>query len=85
MNQNIPPIVNNALRITINLEYAEPRLDKILLQALHDQNDNQDLKKVSRSGLKELFAKGKVLIKGQNAKPSSSLAKGITYIDIKLD
>lgn len=82
MANNIPPVQPNAFRVVIDLQYPESRLDKVLLQALQKQNENEKLKNISRGGLKELFAKGKILIKGQNSRPSSSLAKGVTYIDI---
>jgi len=80
--QNIPPIPSNSFRITVNLDYAEKRMDKVLLQALQNQDENAELKKMTRALMKSLFAKGKIMIKGQRARPSSALAKGTTYIDI---
>jgi hypothetical protein len=80
---NIPPVPENSFRVIIKLEYAESRMDKVLLTALHNQTENQELMKVTRSGLKSLFANGKIVIKGQVARPASGLAKGITYIDIR--
>ena len=86
-NQNvpenlIPPRPPKSHRITLNLNYRESRIDNILLQALRDQSENMTLKNISRSGLKDLFSDSKILIKGQRAKSSSALAKGITYVDI---
>lgn len=54
----------------------------VLMEALRNQSRNLDLKILSRTGFKELFAKKHIRIKGQPAKPSSTLALGITYIDI---
>lgn len=82
MQDHIPPQAKNSFRIVLELNRAEKRLDSVLLQALRDQNDNIDLKNISRVAFKELFKKGSVLIKGQNARTSSALAKGITYVDI---
>jgi hypothetical protein len=72
----------NSARIVLDLARPEKRLDSVLLKALRDQNDNLDLREISRVDFKALFNQGKILIKGQRATPSSSLAKGITYIDI---
>lgn len=72
----------NSFRIAINLDYAEPRMDNILLNALRGQNENDTLKAMSRTLLKDLFTNKRVLIKGQRAKSSSALAKGTTYVDI---
>ncbi|MEK6627248.1 MAG: hypothetical protein AABY53_01375 [Bdellovibrionota bacterium] len=82
MQDHIPPQAKNSFRIVLELNSAQKRLDSVLLQALRDQNDNINLKNISRVAFKELFKNSKVLIKGQNAKTSSSLAKGTTYIDI---
>lgn len=82
MQDHIPPQAKNSFRIVLELNRAEKRLDSVLLQALRDQNDNMDLKNISRVAFKELFKKGSVLIKGQNARTSSALAKGTTYVDI---
>lgn len=57
-------------------------MDVILLEAIRGQEDNLELKRISRTAYKELFNQKKILIKGQAAKPSSALAKGITYVDI---
>lgn len=82
MTNNIPPVPPKSFRITVSLDYGSDRLDTILLNAMKEQNENTKLKNISRGGLKALFTNGKVTIKGQRAKPSSALAKGITYIDI---
>jgi hypothetical protein len=72
----------NSFRITLTLEYPEDRMDNVLLKALHEQNENELLKTISRGALKELFNQKKILIKGQRAKSNSALAKGTTYVDI---
>ena len=77
-----PPQPPHSYRITLTLNAPVKRLDTILLNALRDQNDNASLKSLTRKQFKDLFASKRVLIKGQPAKPSSSLAKGETCIDI---
>jgi hypothetical protein len=84
LNNNVPTIVPNATRIILNLDYAESRMDTVLLTALKNQSEHMDLKHISRGALKVLFTSGKILIKGQKARPSSALAKGTTYVDILL-
>ncbi len=79
---NIPEKPANAFRIVLNLEYPESRMDNVLLAALRGQDENLELKSISRSGLKDLFMNKKVMIKGQRAKSNSGLAKGSTYVDI---
>ena len=44
--------------------------------------ENASLKIISRGALKDLFNESKIMIKGQRAKSSSAIAKGITYVDI---
>ena len=78
----IPEQPAGSFRITLNLEQPESRMDNVLLNALREQDENERLKAMSRSGLKELFNQKKIFIKGQRAKSNSSLAKGITYVDI---
>lgn len=78
----IPEKPANAFRIAINLEHPEARMDNVLLNALREQDENQDLKNISRTALKDLFNEKKIMIKGQRAKSSSALAKGTTYVDI---
>jgi hypothetical protein len=74
----------NSLRLVLNLSTPRPRIDQVLIEELRKQNENLDLKIISRMKLKELFKKKKVQIKGQSAVPSSSLAQGTTYVDILL-
>lgn len=80
----IPPQPKNSFRVTLTMNRGGQRLDAVLLQALRDQKENLNLKNISRVPFKELFTSGKVLIKGQRAKTSSTLARGTTYIDILL-
>jgi len=82
MTTTIPEIVPNAFRVTLDLSYAHSRMDNVLLTALREQNDNEALKVISRTALKDLFNDKKIMIKGQRAKSNSSLAQGITYVDI---
>lgn len=80
--EKIPEQPANSYRIKLELEWPESRMDNVLLNALREQNDNMTLKHISRGALKELFTNKKILIKGQRAKSNSSLAKGVTYVDI---
>ena len=82
MSTTIPAPVPNAFRITLNLDYAHSRMDNVLLNALREQDENQALKAISRTALKDLFNEKKIMIKGQRAKSNSSLAQGTTYVDI---
>ena len=82
MENNIPARPKNSARVTLTLNWPEDRLDNILLATIREQDENAKLKLVSRAGLKKLFIDGKIQIKGQQAKPSSAIAKGVTYIDI---
>jgi hypothetical protein len=82
MNSTIPAQPANSTRITLNLENPESRIDNVLLNAMREQDENEKLKAVSRTQLKEMFLNKRILIKGQRAKSSSSLARGITYVDI---
>lgn len=77
-----PPQPANSFRIEITLDQAVDRMDNVLLDALREQDENDALKAISRTMLKNLFAEKRILIKGQRAKSSSSLAKGTTYVDI---
>ncbi len=74
----------NSFRIVLNLQFPKPRIDNVLLDALKNQDD-LTMKNISRGALKVLFSNSKVMIKGQRAKSSSSLAAGTTYVDILLD
>lgn len=78
----IPEQPANSFRIAINLDQPEERMDNILLNALREQDENEKLKAISRTALKELFNEKRIFIKGQRAKSNSSLAAGITYVDI---
>lgn len=82
MTNNIPVQPANSFRVTITLDYGADRMDSILLNELKRQNDNAKYKTISRAALKNMFIAGKITIKGQRAKPSSALAKGVTYVDI---
>lgn len=82
MTNNIPQRPENSFRVTLTTSKRELRLDVLLLQALRDQDENLELKRISRSSFKKLFTEKKILIKGQAAKPSSAIAAGTTYIDI---
>ena len=82
MQDNIPPKPKNSFRVTLELFRPEKRLDAVLLAALKSQNENLNLREISRTEFKALFNNGRIQIKGQNARPSSALAKGITYVDI---
>ena len=52
------------------------------MKALRDQKENLKLRVLSRTEFKQLFKEKRILIKGQPATPSSSLAAGTTYVDI---
>lgn len=83
MTENfVPPRPPKSFRIVLELNRAENRLDNILLAAIKGQNENLNLREISRVQFKELFKNGKILIKGQRARPNSSIAKGTTYVDI---
>lgn len=82
MSDLVPPRPPKSTRIVLELGRSEKRLDNVLLAALREQSENPMLKLISRVDFKELFNSGKVLIKGQRAKPSSGLAAGTTYVDI---
>ena len=81
MKNHVPPQPANSVRITLDLTVAEPRLDNALLKVIK-HNKDLEFGEISRSTLKKLFSEGKIQIKGQNARPSSSIAAGITYVDI---
>lgn len=79
---NVPEQPENSFRIVLTLNHKQPRLDTILLEAIRAQDKNDELKRISRTAYKALFNEKRILIKGQCAKPSSSLAAGVTYVDI---
>jgi ribosomal 50S subunit-recycling heat shock protein len=78
----IPPRPAKSFRIILELNRAEKRLDTALLAAIRLVDDNLTLREITRTEFKELFNSGRVLIKGQRAKPSSAVAKGTTYVDL---
>lgn len=78
----IPVQPKNSFRVVLELANGAKRLDSPLLEALRAQDRNDELKRLSRTAFKKLFDEKRIQIKGQNAKPSSALAKGTTYIDI---
>ncbi len=82
MYDKIPDQPPKSFRVIIELNSRISRMDNTLLEALKKQNDDINFKNITRSALKNLFTTGLVQIKGQRAKPSSALAKGITYVDI---
>lgn len=82
MQDHVPPKPPNSFRIILDLMRPAGRLDVVLLQAIKAQNENLTLREISRTAFKELFNSGKIQIKGQNARPSSGIARGITYVDI---
>lgn len=84
MPANVPPQPDNSVRITLVLERRSDRLDGLLLEAMRRKIENKKVCDISRSALKALFAQHKVLIKGQPARPSSSVATGTTYVDVLL-
>ena len=82
MTDHVPAKPANSARIILTLNYPESRMDNVLLKACREQDENANLKIISRGALKALFTAGKIMIKGQRAKSSSALAKGVTYVDI---
>lgn len=78
----IPPQPHKSFRVTLELTRSAKRLDVVLLEALRNQKENLNLFNITRTTYKQLFLDGRVVIKGQRAKVSSSVAKGITYVDI---
>ena len=79
---HVPPRPPKSFRVVLNINYRADRMDNVLLEALKAQDENLSLKAISRGALKELFTNSRILIKGQRAKSNSSIAKGITYVDI---
>lgn len=79
-----PEEIKNAFRVTLELEERAERLDTVLLEALKNQDTNQELKEISKGQFKKLFVEKKVLIKGQNAKAKSPVNDGTTFVDILL-
>lgn len=79
---HVPPRPPKSFRVVLNLNYRADRMDNVLLEALKAQDENPSLKVISRGALKDLFTNSRILIKGQRAKSNSSIAKGVTYVDI---
>ncbi len=77
-----PPKPPNSFRITLVLNEPRHRIDQILMEEIRKQERNLDLKNISRTNFKDLFKDKKIRIKGQPAKPSSSVTRGITHVDI---
>lgn len=78
----VPPKPQKSFRIALESDTHASRLDNVLLAGLRAQSENQKLQSISRTQFKELFIKGKVQIKGQNARPSSTITRGTTFVDI---
>lgn len=79
---NLPAPVPGAIRLKLIMNSRQPRLDAHLLEAMRLQEQNDALKRISRTQFKKLFDEKKILIKGQPAKPSSSLNAGTTWVDV---
>jgi hypothetical protein len=82
MTDHVPPQPENSYRIILKVNNRQPRLDALLIEAIRGQDENPELKRISRTTFKALFNEKKIQIKGQAAKPSSSVNAGITYVDI---
>jgi len=82
VQDHVPVQPPNSIRVVLELNRAEKRLDSVLLRAIKEQVKNLNLREISRTSFKELFNEGKIQIKGQRATPSSGVAKGTTYVDI---
>ena len=78
---NVPVKPKDAFRIVLKVTSPKPRLDAVLIEEIR-KCEHKDLKLISRVKFKELFKKKHIRIKGQPATPSSSLAAGVTYVDI---
>ncbi len=77
-----PAKPENSFRVTLELAQRTERLDSVLLDALQAQDEDLELKEISKGQFKKLFTDKKVLIKGQIAKAKSPVNNGITYVDI---
>ncbi|MBT3583657.1 MAG: hypothetical protein HN509_02015 [Halobacteriovoraceae bacterium] len=84
MTYKTPQQPENSFRVTLELQERQPRLDGPLMDALTGQTENVTFQHITKTHLKRLFTKKKVLIKGQNAKATSTVNSGTTYIDILL-
>jgi hypothetical protein len=77
-----PPPPEGAVRVTLRLSSGGHRIDAVLLEELRNNAEQSALRNISRAGLKRLFKERRIVIKGQSAVPSSSLAAGTTFVDI---
>ncbi len=77
-----PEKLRNSFRLTLELTSPHRRIDQVIIEELRSQNRNFALRNLSRTEFKDLFKKKRIRIKGQSAVPSSSLARGVTYVDI---
>ena len=68
MNITIPEKPADCFRITLNLEHAQDRMDNVLLEALRSQDENSDLKNISRTALKNLLLYSLIKAIGQLGK-----------------
>lgn len=84
MTIQTPEKPDNSFRVTLELQDKESRLDLVLLKALANQEENIELKNISKTQFKKLFTDKRVLIKGQSAKAKSSVNSGTTFVDILL-
>ena len=84
MTYKTPEQPENSFRITLELDTPQERLDLTLLEALKNQTENESLNKMSKTLLKKFFINKKILIKGQTAKPKSTVNSGTTFVDILL-
>jgi hypothetical protein len=84
MEYKIPKQPENSFRITLELGETHPCLQNALLDALKKQSENETLSQMSKTLLKKMFSEKKIFIKGQNAKPRSSVNIGTTFVDILL-
>jgi len=82
METPVPPQPRGSFRVVLQLTRQEKRLDTVLLAALRAQKENLDFANITRTTFKKLFDDSRIQIKGQNARPSSALSKGLTYVDI---
>jgi hypothetical protein len=80
--ENVPPAPPHSFRVVLTQSVKGGRLDSALMEALRDQKEDLALRNITRTQFKKLFAEKKIQIKGQPAKPSSTLASGTTYVDI---
>ena len=80
-----PEVPEKSFRITLELDKKSARLDLVLKEAMSIQDENEDLKNISKTQFKKLFTEKRVLIKGQSAKAKSAVNSGTTFVDILLE